>query len=119
MLQGLAYPLRPDPLTGGLALESDSELIRDHLLSFLKTETGERVMLASYGIPHQLFKSYTDLLVANAQLSLRLESWIPQATFRCDATYENNGEVLLNIFWTLRDSTSVENNITISWGDFK
>lgn len=114
-LSGLAYPLQVSP-SGNLLLAINEELIRDHILSFLRTIPGERVMVLSYGTENQLFKPYDDLLTVNSLLGLRLEQWIPQATFRCESEYLDTGEVTTNIFWSLRETPNVQNTFTYTWG---
>ena len=46
---GLRFPIRPDPLTGGLPQVPGMERIRQSIEQILDTEPGERIMLPEFG----------------------------------------------------------------------
>ncbi|NJN88909.1 MAG: hypothetical protein HC878_00040 [Leptolyngbyaceae cyanobacterium SL_5_14] len=117
-LSGLAYPLQSDN-NGGLLVAEDSDLIQDHILSFIETLPGERVAVPSYGKDNPLWEPYSDLLTVNAQLSVRLGNWIPQAEFKSETEYRDNGEVITHIFWALKETPSVTNTFSFTWGELR
>ena len=51
--RGISYPLQI--VNGNLAVSSDYDLVREHIVSVLETRPFERVMRLSYGTPDQVF----------------------------------------------------------------
>jgi hypothetical protein len=49
-VRGFAFPFRIDPLTGGVALRSGDDKIRDNITQILLTGAGERIMDRDYGV---------------------------------------------------------------------
>jgi hypothetical protein len=51
--RGLTYPLQI--VNGNLAVSTDLDLVREHIVSVLETRPFERVMRLDYGLPDQVF----------------------------------------------------------------
>ena len=51
--RGITYPLAI--ANGNLAVSTDLELVREHIVSVLETRPFERVFRADYGMPDQVF----------------------------------------------------------------
>lgn len=68
-IRGMSFPFRVDPRTGGIAVTSGSEKLRENVVHLLLTRIGERRMLREYGGGvSQLFQENIDEgLVAIAQ----------------------------------------------------
>jgi hypothetical protein len=100
-LIGYAYPLEIDPATGGLKLQSDVDLIADHILSWLETEPNERVMNPAYGTASWLFQSISDVSAIAALNQERLTANVPQATFNVLGDVTDQGEFQLDVYWAV------------------
>lgn len=60
-VRGAAFPFRIDPATGGIALTTGPDKIRDDLRILLGTRLGERVMMRDFGTDiHALVHEPTD-----------------------------------------------------------
>lgn len=53
--RGITYPLALNG-NGNLAISTDYDLVREHIVSVIETRPFERVMRADYGLPDQVFK---------------------------------------------------------------
>jgi hypothetical protein len=113
MVTGISYPLQIE--NGNLKLASDEDLYAGHILALLETRFYERVMLPSYGVPGFLFQSYDTLPTDNTKLELILKKWNPLVEFSVKSNYANNGEVLVQIFWSVPELSNQENVIKVVW----
>lgn len=52
--RGLTFPLQLDG-NGNLAVSTDYDLVREHIVSVIQTRPFERVFRADYGLPDQTF----------------------------------------------------------------
>lgn len=104
-MQGISFPLAIDPVKGTLKLSTGADLVRDKIISFLKTEPLERVMRPEYGTENYLFEAAPSVEVIAAEIERRLNSIarIPQARFNTLGTLNDDGELLIEIFWTLSE----------------
>lgn len=102
-VQGISFPLALDATRGTLKLSSDADLVRDKIISFLKTEPLERVMRPEYGTENYLFEAAPSIEVIAAEIERRLISFIPQATFSTIGSLNDDGELYIEIFWTLSE----------------
>lgn len=102
IITGIAYPLAINPRNGNLAIASDANLIATHILSMIETEPKENPMRPRYGIPGLLFESESNLDQYVADMRRRLIAEIPQATFETSGSLGDEGEALINIFWTFQ-----------------
>jgi phage baseplate assembly protein W len=101
IVQGISFPLTLDSVRGTLKLSSGADLVRDKIISFLKTEPLERVMRPEYGTQNYLFESAPSIEVIASEIERRLISYIPQATFSTIGSLNDDGELLIEIYWSL------------------
>lgn len=101
ILTGFAYPLEVDASTGSLKLQSDGDLIADHILSWLETEPLERVMRLDYGTPGYLFTTQQNWQAIAAAVEQRLRANIPQAVFTVMGALTDDGEAELTVNWAI------------------
>jgi uncharacterized protein len=68
-IRGVSFPFRVDPRTGGIAMSTGADKLRENVVHLLLTRIGERAMLREYGGGvTQLFQENVDEgLVAIAQ----------------------------------------------------
>jgi hypothetical protein len=96
---GISFPLQVE--NGNLKVSSGIDVIRDHIISFISTEKLERVMRLNYGIESNLFETESDLDVLSIGLKEALTSEIPQATFKITTEFNDLGELLIEIQWSV------------------
>jgi hypothetical protein len=101
---GLAYPLQING-SGGLKLSSDSDNCRDHIVSWLETQTGERLGLPDYGTPDFLLNSYQSFSAVAVEINLRLSNAVPEAQIAVSGDIDGNGQGLITVEWIYRGSS--------------
>jgi hypothetical protein len=113
-IRGIAYPLAVDATSGNLAIATDADLIATHILSMIETEPKENPMRPRYGTPGLLFESEQNFDEYVADVRRRLIREIPQAKFETSGTLGDEGEALINIFWTYQGTE--QETITVELG---
>ncbi len=68
-VSGMAFPFRVDPRTGGIAVTSGNDKLRENVVHLLLTRIGERPMLREYGggVTQLLSENIDEGLVAIAR----------------------------------------------------
>ena len=69
--RGLSYPLDLDG-DGNLAVSTDYDLVREHIVSVIETRPFERVMRLSYGLPDQTFNVIQPEVI-DAKIAMAIE----------------------------------------------
>ncbi|MFZ9244634.1 MAG: GPW/gp25 family protein [Burkholderiaceae bacterium] len=68
--RGLTFPL--EIVNGGLAVSTDLDLVREHIVSVILTRPFERVMRLDYGMPDQVF-SVIQPEIVDAKIAAAIE----------------------------------------------
>ncbi len=100
--RGFSFPFSFDPATGGVALSSDEENIRENISVLLSTRLGERQMLPDYGCRiHELLfapQTHATATLAAAYVEEALARWEPRIkAVRVDASTQVNGTLSLRV----------------------
>lgn len=98
IIQGIAYPLTVSE--GGLAVATDTELVRQQIFSVLETYRRERVMRPDYGLPDNLFNPIVPGAMG-AYVQNLLDQEIPSADFAVGSLASNEGILELEVRWLL------------------
>jgi phage baseplate assembly protein W len=100
-VRGFAFPFRIDPNTGGVAVASGSEKIRQNVRIILATRIGERPMLRDFGsrLPSLVHDPNDDVLADIAQNHSRqaLLQWEPRIVVTGAQVEQNEGELRLRL----------------------
>lgn len=117
----ISIPFRLDA-DGRIAVESNTERqIRQHVMSLINTEPGERVVLGGYGLPLSdlLFEDGDDSMVADLgdKILAAFAAWEPGITLRNishpdRAEHDGLAEVSVEYMRTDAPETPVEGNST-------
>lgn len=102
-MKGIKFPL--EVVNGNLAIASDEELFRGHILTWLQTETFERVMRPRYGLEDYLFKGISDITRIASDIKAGLEEYVPDIKFEVEGTINDAGEAGYNIYWAYDDGS--------------
>jgi phage baseplate assembly protein W len=101
--RGWAFPVRIDPVTGGIAVSEYEADIRESIQIILRTSRGERVMRPDFGCGiHDLVFAVVDVATLT-----RVETSVREAMAKFEARIE-----VLNVFVDPRDAA--EGQLTIS-----
>jgi phage baseplate assembly protein W len=101
--RGWAFPVRIDPVTGGVAVSEYEADIRESIQIILRTSRGERVMRPDFGCGiHDLVFAVVDVATLT-----RVETSVREAMAKFEARIE-----VLNVFVDPRDAA--EGQLTIS-----
>jgi phage baseplate assembly protein W len=100
--RGFSFPFHFDPATGGVALSSDEENIRENITILLSTRPGERQMLPGYGcrVHELLFAPHTSATStqAAAYVEEAITRWEPRVkVLHVDARSSANGTLALRV----------------------
>ena len=95
---GIAFPIQLKK--GQLVTSSGADLVYQHIIALLQTETKERLGLINFGIPDYTFLSYPDFLRVGNDIRERLENYIPECRFDIKAYLGDEGVGLVEIYWT-------------------
>lgn len=104
MATGIAFPIELDA-NGQLKIDSDYDLVYDHVLATLQTEKGERLGLINFGLDDYLFSSYFDFLKVGNDIRDRLEAAVPEASFNVLAELGDDGIGKVQVNITYADSS--------------
>jgi hypothetical protein len=115
MIQGVSYPLQIDKTTGDFKILKGEELLANHLLFFVSTYQGEKLMVPEYGIQNPQFQPLVDILEFNADLALIIQRWIPQIRARCETQYNDIGELLTRIYWAPLPTNELNRVLEWKW----
>ena len=100
-IQGIAFPFRIDPATGGVALASGSDKIRQNVRLILATRIGERPMLRDFGtrIASLVHDPNDDVLsdLLQEQARQALLQWEPRILVTTTLVEQNEGEARLRL----------------------
>ncbi|MFM2162668.1 MAG: hypothetical protein RLZZ383_2180 [Pseudomonadota bacterium] len=120
--RGVAFPFAFDPATGGLALSSAEDNIRESMSIILGTRPGERQKMPDFGCRiHELL--YTPNTSANASLVAyhvrsALERWEPRidvVDVKAEATAQ--GRIAVDVRYRVRSSNQEQvMNLDVSTG---
>ncbi|WP_144427536.1 GPW/gp25 family protein [Nostoc piscinale] len=91
---------------------SDADLYRGHILSWLLTEKGERIMRPRYGLKDYLFTAVPDLDVITAEMTAGLTEYIPECQFTLQGTINDLGETVITVFWSYLGEDQLALNVT-------
>jgi len=105
MVTGIIFPL--SIANGNLAVASEGELFKGHILSWLQTQPKERVMRPAYGMDDYLFDSIPDISAVTSNIKAGLQNYIPEVEFDVQGLINDAGEVLVYVYWTYQDNESV------------
>jgi phage baseplate assembly protein W len=79
---GLRFPIRPDPLTGGLPRVSGMDRIRQSIEQILDTEPGERIMMPEFGCGLRRYLMEPNTLTTRTAIAKDIETaltrWEPR-----------------------------------------
>lgn len=103
--QGIAFPLTIDKVKGNLVVSSEGDLFSGHILSWLLTEVGERVMRPTYGMSDPLFESIQDINTFTAEITEGLINYIPNVQFQVFGSIDDQGEALISVYWSYQDQS--------------
>jgi uncharacterized protein len=114
-IKGFAFPFRIDPDTGGVAMLSGREKIRQNVRLVLSTRRGERPMLRDYGtkIPSLVHDPNDDVLADLVQTQAReaLLQWEPQILVMASKVEQFEGELRLRLSYIYVNEPSKEDMI--------
>jgi uncharacterized protein len=100
-IQGANFPFRIDPATGGVAMASGSDKIRQNVRVILATRVGERPMLREFGtrIPTLVHDPNDDVLADLIQNQARqaLLQWEPRILITNMVVVRDEGEARLRL----------------------
>src|SRR5436305_14191710 len=100
-IQGIAFPFRIDPATGGVALASGSDKIRQNVRLILAIRIGERPMLRDFGtrIASLVHDPNDDVLsdLLQEQARQALLQWEPRILVTTTLVEQNEGEARLRM----------------------
>jgi uncharacterized protein len=100
-IRGANFPFRIDPATGGVAMASGSDKIRQNVRIILGTRVGERPMLREFGtrIPTLVHDPNDDVLADLIQNQARqaLLQWEPRILITNMVVAHNEGEARLRL----------------------
>jgi hypothetical protein len=99
--RGLTFPLQI--ADGGLAVSTDLDLVREHIVSVLLTRPFERVMRLDYGMPDQVF-SVVQPEIIDAKIAAAIErevTEIENLRVRGEWYAGEDGLYNVNIYYTL------------------
>ena len=95
-VQGVAFPFRIDPVTGGVAWASGSDKIRQDVRIILSTRLGERPMLRDFGtrLPSLVHDPNDDVMADLLQNQARqaLLQWEPRIMVTSIQVTQDEGE---------------------------
>jgi uncharacterized protein len=100
-IQGLAFPFRIDPTTGGVSWSGGREKIRQNIRLILGTRVGERPMVRDFGTRvHALVHEPNDSVLADLlrnQVQQALLQWEPRILVTAARVRQIEGELRLEI----------------------
>ena len=105
-IEGIAFPFRIDPATGGVAIASGSDKIRQNVRLILSTNQGERPMQRDFGtrIPSLVHEPNDAVLAELLQNQVRqaLLQWEPRILVDKMQVEQDDGEIrmLLSYIYT-------------------
>lgn len=94
---GINFPL--EIVNGNLKINSGADLIKGHILSWLQTETKERVMRPNYGLADPLFNSQQDISRIANNILTGLTNYVQDAKFYVSGNLNDNGEAEFTVSW--------------------
>lgn len=103
MTKGITFPLEIS--NGTLAVASDEDLYKGHILTWLKTEVYERVMRQKYGLEDYLFQGVSDITRIASDIKAGLEEYVPDVKFEVEGKINDAGEAEYNIYWAYDDGS--------------
>lgn len=98
MTNGIKFPLTV--VNGNLAVTSEGDLYKGHILSWLKTLPKERVMVPQYGMQDYLFQTIPNISYITTTVKEGLQQYIPEVSFEVQGAISDTGEVELYIYWS-------------------
>jgi len=112
---GIAFPLRVDS-HGGLALSHQDQDVEEAIAVIIGTARGERPMRPEFGcgIHDYVFETIDARAVGRFELEVRLalQRWEPRIEVLSgdvDTSFAERGELLIEIFYSLRATNDVRN----------
>jgi phage baseplate assembly protein W len=100
-IRGIAFPFRIDPATGGVAMATGSDKIRQNVRLILSVRLGERPMLRDFGtrISSLVHEPNDDVLADLIQNQTRqaLLQWEPRILITGMQVEQQDGEAVLRI----------------------
>lgn len=100
--RGLTFPLQLDG-NGNLAVSTDYDLVREHIVSVIQTRPFERVMRLDYGLPDQTFRVVQPEII-DAKIAAAVEKEVTEVEdLRVFGTWlaSEDGIYQVSIYYTL------------------
>jgi phage baseplate assembly protein W len=114
-IRGFAFPFRIDPVSGGVAMLSGREKIKQNIRVVLSTRRGERPMLRQYGtqIPSLVHNPNDEVLADMVQTQARecLLQWEPRVLVMGSKVEQFEGELRLRLSYIHTNEPSQEDMI--------
>lgn len=114
-IRGFAFPFRIDPVSGGVAMLSGREKIKQNVRVILSTRRGERPMLRAYGtqIPSLVHDPNDEVLADLVQTQAResLLQWEPRVLVMGSRAEQFEGELRLKLSYIYTNEPSQEDMI--------
>jgi uncharacterized protein len=111
-IRGFSIPFRIDPNTGGIAVQSGAEKLKENIIHILLTRVGERVMRRAYGggVHDMLHDSNDDTLraLAQHQISQAIARWEPRVLLMGLDVAQENGELMIRLRYIVRRTRQAE-----------
>ncbi|MBD2452242.1 hypothetical protein H6G76_35115 [Nostoc sp. FACHB-152] len=104
MTKGINFPL--SVVSGNLAVTSEGDLFKGHILSWLQTEPRQRVMRPAYGMKDYLFETISDISLITSNIKEGLQDYIPQVNFEVQGSLSDTGEVEVYVYWSYEGDES-------------
>ncbi len=93
--RGITYPL--NIIDGNLAVSTDLDLVREHIISVLQTRPFERVMRLDYGTPDEVF-SVIQPEIIDAKISSAIEREVTELSdLRVQGEWYNGEDGFYNV----------------------
>ena len=111
-IRGFSIPFRIDPTTGGIAVQSGDEKLKENLIHILLTRIGERVMRRAYGggVHDMLHDPNNDALrtLAQHQIGRAIAEWEPRVLLQGLDITQQHGELFIHIRYVVRRTRQAE-----------
>ena len=111
-IRGFSIPFRIDPTTGGIAVQSGDEKLKENLIHILLTRVGERVMRRAYGggVHDMLHDPNDEALrtLAQYQIGRAIAEWEPRVLLQGFDMTHQNGELFIRIRYIVRRTRQAE-----------
>ena len=109
---GISLPFRIDPLTGGVAVESGDEKLKENVIHVLLTDIGERVMRREYGggVRALLHDPNNDALraIVQRQIAKGIAQHEPAVQVQSVTVSQQGGTLVAELRYLVRESRQLQ-----------